>query len=256
MEREENVCVEFVQPSGAEAQKEEEKSGLGKFKDVDALLKAYGCLQAEFTRRSQRLKELEREEENRKAAQKAGAGAKGVEKLRENAKVRKADETAFDEFVREIELADGAEDGAVSNANAVTAAVTVAVAENRPSLEAKAESAENGEEKRKEETGEQAAIGAEESKESSAKRAVFERTENGSSIASSRESVEIPSPTLYELVSRDEGVRLRIIGEYLASLQKRGAPLTAGGAGAPVTPPMKARTIDEAGTMALRWFKK
>jgi hypothetical protein len=32
---------------------------LGKFKDVDALLQAYNSLQAEFTRRSQRLKELE-----------------------------------------------------------------------------------------------------------------------------------------------------------------------------------------------------
>lgn len=240
MEKEENVCVEFVQPSGAEAQ-EQEKSGLGKFKDVDALLKAYGCLQAEFTRRSQRLKELEREEENRKAAQKAaGAEANGVEKLRENAKARKAGEAAFDEFVREIELADGVQTGE----------------ENRPSLHAKGEIAETCEEKQKEETGEKAAIGAEETQENSAGCAVFERAENGSSVASSRESAEIPSPTLYELVCRDEGVRLRIIGEYLSSLQKRGAPLTAGGAGAPVTPPMKARTIDEAGTMALRWFKK
>ena len=32
----------------------------GKFKDENALLKAYGALEAEFTRRSQRLKELER----------------------------------------------------------------------------------------------------------------------------------------------------------------------------------------------------
>ncbi|MBR7100321.1 MAG: hypothetical protein IKC91_04120 [Clostridia bacterium] len=33
---------------------------LGKFKSVDALLQAYNSLQAEFTRRSQRLKELEK----------------------------------------------------------------------------------------------------------------------------------------------------------------------------------------------------
>lgn len=41
-----------------------EKSGsavLGKFKDENALLSAYGALEAEFTRRSQRLKALERE---------------------------------------------------------------------------------------------------------------------------------------------------------------------------------------------------
>ncbi len=34
-------------------------TGLGKFKSVDALLRAYGELEAEFTRRSQRLKALE-----------------------------------------------------------------------------------------------------------------------------------------------------------------------------------------------------
>ena len=34
---------------------------LGKFKDVQTLMKAYSDLEAEFTRRSQRLKELEKE---------------------------------------------------------------------------------------------------------------------------------------------------------------------------------------------------
>ena len=45
------------------AQAEENRTvatGLGKFRDVDALLEAYTSLEAEFTRRSQRLKELER----------------------------------------------------------------------------------------------------------------------------------------------------------------------------------------------------
>ena len=36
---------------------------LGKFKSVDALLRAYGELESEFTRRSQRLKELEEKSE-------------------------------------------------------------------------------------------------------------------------------------------------------------------------------------------------
>lgn len=45
----------------AEAETENENSAqtLGKFKDVKTLLNAYESLQAEFTRRSQRLKELE-----------------------------------------------------------------------------------------------------------------------------------------------------------------------------------------------------
>ena len=46
----------------AEAEvKEGAVTGLGKFKDVKTLMKAYTDLEAEFTRRSQRLKELEKE---------------------------------------------------------------------------------------------------------------------------------------------------------------------------------------------------
>ena len=45
----------------AEAEKKEVAAELGKFKDVKTLLKAYSDLEAEFTRRSQRLKELEKE---------------------------------------------------------------------------------------------------------------------------------------------------------------------------------------------------
>ena len=45
----------------AEAENEvKAAAGLGKFKDVQTLLKAYSDLEAEFTRRSQRLKELEK----------------------------------------------------------------------------------------------------------------------------------------------------------------------------------------------------
>ena len=46
----------------AEAEvKENAAPELGKFKDVKTLMKAYSDLEAEFTRRSQRLKELEKE---------------------------------------------------------------------------------------------------------------------------------------------------------------------------------------------------
>lgn len=43
----------------AEAEKREAAEDLGKFESVGALLAAYKSLEAEFTRRSQRLKELE-----------------------------------------------------------------------------------------------------------------------------------------------------------------------------------------------------
>ena len=45
----------------AEAEGKEAAAALGKFKDVQTLMKAYSDLEAEFTRRSQRLKELEKE---------------------------------------------------------------------------------------------------------------------------------------------------------------------------------------------------
>lgn len=45
----------------AEAESKEAAAALGKFKDVQTLMKAYSDLEAEFTRRSQRLKELEKE---------------------------------------------------------------------------------------------------------------------------------------------------------------------------------------------------
>ena len=69
MEKEENVCVDERTANAAEAEKRECEA-LGKFKDVNALLEAYGALEAEFTRRSQRLKALEREAENFKVERK------------------------------------------------------------------------------------------------------------------------------------------------------------------------------------------
>ena len=52
---------EKVTADAAEAENEKNAAAeLGKFKDVQTLMKAYSDLEAEFTRRSQRLKELEK----------------------------------------------------------------------------------------------------------------------------------------------------------------------------------------------------
>ena len=62
MECKNNEQTEFnTQTAMAEEVKGEEKNevSLGKFKDVSALMDAYNSLQAEFTKRCQRLKELE-----------------------------------------------------------------------------------------------------------------------------------------------------------------------------------------------------
>ena len=57
MDNLENECPGTA--NAAEAEKKEVAADLGKFKDVKALLDAYNSLEAEFTRRSQRLRELE-----------------------------------------------------------------------------------------------------------------------------------------------------------------------------------------------------
>lgn len=61
--KQENLNAENISVQGANAQEQAvgtaEVQRLGKFKTVDALLDAYNSLEAEFTRRSQRLKELE-----------------------------------------------------------------------------------------------------------------------------------------------------------------------------------------------------
>lgn len=51
-------------------------------------------------------------------------------------------------------------------------------------------------------------------------------------------------------------MRLRIIGDYLASLRSADAPLMRGGTAVFTAPPVKAKSIAEAGTMALCYFKK
>ena len=79
-------------------------------------------------------------------------------------------------------------------------------------------------------------------------------TKDGSSVAV-KDGKTLSSEEVYTNAMQDETVRLRIIGEYLASIGKSGAPLTMGG-GSFAAPPLKARNIAEAGTMALRYFKK
>lgn len=224
MEKEENVYGEISQAEEFATakecvgdQKEDAKkasAALGKFKDVDALLKAYDCLQAEFTRRSQRLKELERAAEN---SANGNAATLGAEKLRKRAAERKAEEEKFDEFVSELESSE-----------ASPAQEAEPAKQDKVCLE-----------KVCEETGGAAAI-----------------QENVSSVEARREHVELSSRELYEKASRDEEVRLKIIGEYLSSIGRAGVPLTFGGGGALTAPTRKAKTIDEAGNMALRWFQK
>ncbi len=57
----EKTMIDGVETAGADEKESEqvEKVSLGKFKDVNSLLSAYNSLQSEFTKRCQKLKELE-----------------------------------------------------------------------------------------------------------------------------------------------------------------------------------------------------
>ena len=246
---EENVCAKDF--DAGERMKEEEgvmtyektvspatqaPTAHAKFKSVDALARAYGALEAEFTRRSQRIKELEKTVENLKANLSA-TEVSGVEKLRKNADVRREAAKKFDKFVEELgkgedchkpngleeekrlEMEEGDADAVKS-----AAATTDAEGENTMTQEGIS-------------TG-QVSVGECEKP--------FVAAENA----------EISSEELYAKASRDEKVRLKIIGEYLHSVGKTSPPLTAGGVRTLATPPMKARTIADAGSLALQYFKK
>ena len=202
---------------------EKVSTDLGKFRSVDALLRAYEALESEFTRRSQRLKELEREADNSSALAEGGRGEKnGVEKLRKNAAQKRAEAKDFNAFVSELETVR-------------------AQTEKTPKTEA-----EQPEIPIKGGLGQVVTESGMSTEQTNAK----------PSVAGGSGEELLSDDALYELVKKDEKVRLKIIGEYLTSIGKSGAPLMRGGAGTLVAPPLKPKTIDEAGNMALRFFKK
>lgn len=292
MEKEENVYVENIQAEEKSSDRKDEKlAGASnnasavpeKFKDVDALARAYGSLQAEFTRRSQKLKELERIAENFKSGEEDAEGS-GVEKLRKVATARRFAAKEFDRFVAELcaaqktgdtpteekparvkalekpsvegtevrqegEAAQGAESLEIAERTS-----TVMGLNDSKNLQAAngrmASVAPNMQTQERESVGD--FTGSE--KRLASKDALLKQEAWGSVAGNGKDGEE--SEDLYARVSRDENVRLRIIGEYLSSIGKSGAPLTTGGVGVMTTPPMRAKNIGEAGVMALQYFKK
>lgn len=151
-------------PETAEAKAEEASAAiLGKFRSPDALAKAYAALESEFTRRSQRLKELEKQVEN---------------------------------FQEKPTASGGALEAKADNAEAVATCSAVSV-----------------------------------------------------------EATPTDADGLYRAASGNGEVVARIVKDYLSSISK-GAPLMKGGAGLPAAPTRKAASIDGAGELALKYFKK
>ena len=249
MKEEENVYDETTRAEETTAVSNAEKASTvpSKFKDVDALVRAYGSLQAEFTRRSQRLKELEKMAENFEKGELASRRS-GVEKLRKNAQARKAETKQFDEFMAQtidvnVRETEGNEPEAKPE-----------ILEDKPSKAAavQAEIEQNG--------GTVYEMNALTDDMAPADKGKTEdgipKGERGDKFVEGNKSATDLSKDLYEQVSRDEKVRLKIIGEYLSSLGRSGVPLMAGGVGTLATPPIKPKSISEAGNMALLYFKK
>ncbi|MBE7079679.1 MAG: hypothetical protein E7371_00400 [Clostridiales bacterium] len=255
MKKEENVydttegTEDAMNQNGVENTADKEASAVpDKFKDVDALARAYTALQAEFTRRSQRLKELEKQLDNLDADGDSGAG-----KLRKNARVRKVENKRFEAFLAETEGRVLGGDSTAEEPKTEQPSNGVQ-AENEPTMYAMnaVPDTDNGAAKQGE-IESQTSMGVSDGKEISAM--LGSAQSQGTSVADS-ERAATDSQTLYTQVSRDENVRLRIIGEYLASLGKSDAPLMRGGVGIMTAPPKKANSISEAGDMALLYLKK
>ena len=246
MEKEENVYEE-VSPTEefAEARENGALTVLGKFKDVGAPVRAYESLQAEFTRRSQRLRQLEKASENFGKEE----GPSGAEKLRKAAKTKREERKEFDAFIAET----------------VSPSVEEKKPDEVPMYESKPEEkgvektmmAEEGEGENKEvgKTHEAENLSAEAERKLDVKTQGKEMGEVTVPSAHGGEAQGV-GEDLFERAVKDEAVRLRIIGEYLSSLGKSDAPLTAACGGTFAAPPMKAKTVNEAGNMALLYFRK
>ena len=238
MEKEENVYEDTTPAEKvAEAKEDEVSTVLGKFKDVGALERAYESLQAEFTRRSQKLRELEREVENFKQTE-----ASGAEKLRKNAKARKEAAKEFDAFVADMGAASVKAKKPIEEVEEVPKAAFTEKDSVENTLKEQAES-----------------VKEDWQGENVLKETSLDKKEEGEKAFSSvtgSESGRISADELFEKAAKDEAVRLRIIGEYLASLGKSDAPLTVGGKGVLTAPPTKANSVREAGDMALLYFRK
>ena len=252
MNKEDNVYEETTLTEEVAAAKNQEASTvLGKFKDVDALVRAYSSLQAEFTRRSQKLKELEKEAEEWK--RKNGADEMGVEKLRKNARAHRAAAKEFDEFMSDVgkPIAENSEkvsdtlEPTFAEENAEKALEEVAVSSEAAVMTEGVTKEEANNVEKDEETAE---------KESILNDMKSVDVEEIPSVALGEESLS--SEELYKKVCLDESVRLRVIGEYLSSIGKTNAPLTLSGVTTPLTPPKRARSIGAAGCMALQYFKE
>lgn len=220
-------------------EQQEGSAALGKFKDVDALMQAYKSLQAEFTRRSQRLKRLEMEAEKREAGAETPCGGEGnspatnaerpVPPMEESIETMGVSEPNTGDGAAECDV--GSEEGVQAGRETDAGKCVTPPSEGAEELPLQEAAQADGDE-RALEGGATAAEGVE--------------------LQNNAESAE----TLYQRASANESVRLRIVGDYLSSIQRGGAPLMTGAAGAQPIELAKAESISQAGQRALIWLRE
>ncbi len=248
MQNMENVYEINPQTEQGSKVKQEEKIGstdLGKFKDVNALLQAYQSLQAEFTRRSQRLKRYEEQENQRRNAV-ASIGANPQATVESDGAEKPEDLETEKESVTEANGESSAQSAAEAMperavADGLCEADALCAESEGPCSAVEEKIAANGED------GDSGVGG-------SCADADNVTVENEGKYQSER-VVEQSAQKLYEQASANEEVRLRIVGDYLSSIGKSNAPFVRGGASALVTPPKKPRNLADAGNMALAYLK-
>lgn len=249
-----------------------------KFKDVSALAEAYNVLQAEFTRRCQRLKELEaraenradRKEEEKKTIRPIGKEFGGKAEDDPVINAMKSDEK------RGENLRTGSTEGELTSPEEKNAFLPTddrrpAAASDKEKCEKKGDDATDPdagarpateEETERKRTAEKVAFLS--GKEEARKESAGDESGRANACAESlrldegeeSKKKEFSADELLSAVYANEKVRLKIVGDYLSSLKKGGAPMITGGAGAFALPPRKAVSIEEAGGLALRHFKK
>ena len=216
-------------PNGSAVAREKEECGSAvfrKFKDANALAQAYGALEAEFTRRSQRLKELER------------LLAKGAEE-------------AQDDFVAKEKGGETPEQTSQASADCSNGEIDAVQPERELGHGKMVDDKTVGSEK----TNDCVVVGYEqgfgEGTSSDGEKS------NMSVVAPSAESVvqELSDDDVYRIATKNDSVRMKIVGDYLASLKNAGAPLARGGVGAVASPPSKPHSVADAGNMALQFFR-
>lgn len=224
MKQEENICGEEISRTGhaAEAGEKTGPSVLGKFKSADALAEAYSALQAEFTRRSQRLKELERKADNSRSRKESAAAAR-AEKPEAEACVQGEGAQYSEARALSPETERGEAEACVRDSEPALP--------HTPSEES--------------ESSDKAGISE-----------VNDRNAAAEIADGERGGREMTEDELYKAASRSEAVRLKIVGDYLLSLKSAEVPLMRGGTGTLAAPPQRAKSIADAGDMALRYFRK